>query len=193
MDELRHRLGHISSELGKVGEARDRLIRFITRGTITEQDAEKELTELKRRETLMREEFGRISANLQHLPTVAEVQAAAEQMASAFRKRGWSDKVWAASERANLEFDRMTWEEARSLVQMVFAGKTADGKRMGICVDGNRGRRRSPSWGYRILGRLIDQWGDTSEAFPDEPLGGPEQKRLLETRFASSARSAAAT
>jgi hypothetical protein len=55
----------------------------------------------------------------------------------------------------------MTWEEKRALAELVFSGKTSDGKRMGVYIewiDGQEKKRRK-QWKYTIRGHLIHEEG----------------------------------
>jgi DNA invertase Pin-like site-specific DNA recombinase len=187
VNELRARLERIMAALGKTGEARDRVIRFISRGTISEEEAEKELAELKDREAALREELGLINVTLEHQPTAAEVNAAAEAMAAAFRPRKMNAKLLVAKMEINTDFGGMSWEQARALVQMVFSGKTTEGKRMGIHIERNRGSRRRPCWDYQIAGRLVHCTGlapapPYEDSDPERPefTGGHMQHWLLQ-------------
>jgi DNA invertase Pin-like site-specific DNA recombinase len=175
----------IQGELAKVKGARERIIRFISKGTITEDDATRELGELRGREGGLLAELGQVQALLQNIPTPEEVKATAGRVAAGFIK--YSDaRLWARKMTANTCLEAMTWEERRWLVETVFGGKTPDEKRMGVSIhwiEGQQGRRKK-HWRYRIVGRLMDQWGTLpgpGGSCDYEPsCGGELQGRLLE-------------
>ena len=101
-----------------------------------------------------------------------------------------ADSIVRAARRAvaNRYFDRMTWQEQRSLVQMVLGGKSPGGDRHGVYIawiDGQEKRRRK-KWGYRIAGRLNLVMKGKVRADPTkhdaddrEPSGAPMQEELL--------------
>jgi DNA invertase Pin-like site-specific DNA recombinase len=184
VDGYRHRLSLVGKELEDLGTSRDRVIRFISKGSITEEQADKQLGELKDREALLQKELHRLNQELAHTPTAEEVCDAAERVSKAFNKA----RQWAMKQTINSDFDGMTWDDKKSLFQMVFSGTTPDGRRMGVYVEpsgesGSLALRRHP---YRILGRLIDFQGYTGDV--DTPEGGGLwQRHLLRdaTRFPS--------
>lgn len=84
---------------------------------------------------------------------------------------------------ANDDFKGMTWAESRALAEMVFSGKTPDGKRMVVYaewIDGEETRRYKRLWRYRIVGHLIDEPGNIPGIEPqeDDPYGAPFQRQL---------------
>jgi DNA invertase Pin-like site-specific DNA recombinase len=167
VNECRERREHITGQLAKVTASLERLIRFISRGAITDDQAEKELGDLNAREADLREQLGRLQASLENVPTPEQVREAAEKVSAGFgkmRKSMMSAHDWAQTmlaEQANYDPGLAGWEDRRALAEMVFGGKTAEGKRMGVYVEwleGQEGRRHKVCR-YRVVGRLIDQWG----------------------------------
>src|SRR2546422_955032 len=75
----------------------------------------------------------RLDDELAHVPSRAAIAGVSKQVAARFRS--YTNARAAAKRRhANEAFEEMTYEERRQLCQMVFGGKTSDGKRMG-CLD----------------------------------------------------------
>jgi DNA invertase Pin-like site-specific DNA recombinase len=180
VDEARDRLRRLSAELDKLKASRDRVVRFIAKGTIDDADAEAELAELKKRESLLVKESDRLKADIAHAPSPERVKATAERMSDLFR--GWSS-LWCKADTVNSRIEKMTWEERRALCQLVFGGRDRDGMPLGIYVerDGNGG------WRFMIRGVLLDdedgeRWGLTpaTGSMDDwEFNGDPLQSRRL--------------
>jgi DNA invertase Pin-like site-specific DNA recombinase len=196
-DAARLRFDALAADLERVAAGRGRLLKLVVKGTVSETDAERELTALKEKETAFLAERDRLHVSLINLPDPSEVEAAADRLSRTVRRfltprgkvatedaRGVKRidvKMWAVVSTINGDRAGISWEDARALVQKVFAGRTADGRRMGVFVEGNRGSCRWPRWDYRLHGRLIDSLQGSA---PDtdaeaEPLGGPLQEALL--------------
>jgi hypothetical protein len=170
------------------------VIQFIARGTITEEEAAKELGELRQRQSRLLTEKDRLAAELENVPGPEAVKAMAEKVSTAFQwPKRLTPTLWAKMMHANTYVGEMPWEERRALAEMVFGGKTADGSRMGVYVqwvEGQQGRRKK-SWHFRIAGRLIDRWGRLPTIFRAsnediEPGGAFQQRDLLELVTKSS-------
>jgi hypothetical protein len=125
------------------------------RGVITEEQADKQLREISDREVLLQHELDVRNRELANTPTATEVKEAADRVATAFKKVNLA-KMWATSFRLNNDLGGMSWEDRRALMQMVFSGKTPDGRRMGVYMAPAQGSRTKRQWSFRILGRLID-------------------------------------
>jgi DNA invertase Pin-like site-specific DNA recombinase len=159
IEETRKRVDRITNELTKIETGRERIVAFIARGSITDAQAEKQLTELRRREDRIRDELERLGQHLDNVPVADTIAATAREVAKRFRKRVSARKRVIKSE-INHNFDAMTWEDKRALAETIVAGKLPDGRRMGIyitSVDGQQGKQRR-RWNYRIHG-LIDVEG----------------------------------
>jgi DNA invertase Pin-like site-specific DNA recombinase len=190
IQEYRECKERIEAELLKVAAARDTFLRLITKGTITGAQADNELGELRQKDERLTAELARLDAGLENVPTKEQLQAVAERVAAAVSgRRRTNARLCARTSEINTDFAGMAWEEKRSLAEMVFGGKTPDGKRMGIYIqwaDGQESRRRK-TWLYRVLGRLIDEPGlapkppfESDDPEHAEFRGGPMQKWLLE-------------
>jgi hypothetical protein len=163
------------------------------------------MAELKLREGDLKAELARLQASVVDLPTVEEVRQVSEVASRTFRERfrmartiTTADgtrrvnlKFNARVDTANYDYNGMSWEEARELVQLVFAGTNSAGDRYGVRVElpDGQGRKKRKHWHFHLTGRLINQWGTAPAApyvpgdpdtTPDEFQGGPEQMALLE-------------
>jgi hypothetical protein len=199
LDEYRERRERIEAQLAEVKASRERIARNISRGTITDEDAATEMDSLKEREAILKDELSSLQAHLENVVDPEEVKRLAEQVGQGFKHRYVNAKLEAQKSKADSDLSGMSWEDKRALLQMVFAGKTADKKRMGVYVQRIPGRERGwkQSWNYRILGRVtVDVCSSTVHPRPDpreyEFLGGPKQRELLsegsDTTSASSPR-----
>jgi hypothetical protein len=48
-----------------------------------------------------------------------------------------------------------TFDDKRALLMLVFAGRSADGKRHGVYVNASEDAQRPRTWKYRISGQLV--------------------------------------
>jgi DNA invertase Pin-like site-specific DNA recombinase len=182
--ETRARLENLGNDLKQTRTGRERLLKLVVKGTITEEEAEKQLTKLKDQETRQQQEMERLRERLANIPDPETVQAAATQIVATVSGKGlpYDD---AGAER-DLENQRvrmlsgMTWEEKRKLAEMVFSGKTEE-KRMGVYVEWVEGQeaRRRKQWQYKIAGHFVLCGGTTPAQGDWEPAGAPLQQELL--------------
>jgi hypothetical protein len=185
LQESRERQAQLRADLAGVKAARERVVRAISRGTLNDDQADTELRALKGREDALAGQLTALEAALADAPDPEEVRRSAAQIAERFNR---------AKAEANLNPEAMSWEEQRTLVELVFAGRSAgagyltpQGERRGIYVK-RTGRKGSwhQEWAYRISGRVaVEFWGTTTpglegwESVPDA-LQGARQGELLE-------------
>jgi hypothetical protein len=86
-------------------------------------------------------ERGRLLAELENVPTAEQVREAGVWIAGEFAKYVDARQV-ALANRANSDFDGMTWEGRRALCQQIFSGRTHDHKRMSVYVEWVEGQAR---------------------------------------------------
>jgi site-specific DNA recombinase len=208
---LLHRRRRAEAELEKVKGAKDRLVRLLGKGTLTEEEAAGELADLRGREAALKEELQAAAAALEGLPTPEQIRDTAERVAAAFGagdaaddydRIPYGDAVLAARKNViiNNRYDRMTPEDARALLEMLFGGKLPDGGRAGVYVSWLDGEpQHGPKrWSFQVRGRLVSKWGTGWGTSPRPPyvedpdgggefLGGPGQRELLQevTAFGS--------
>jgi hypothetical protein len=190
INDLLNRKSRLESSLAEIKAQKDRVIRFIAKGTITDDDATEQLGDLNENEARLRDQLTILTGQLENLPHPDDIKRAAEEFSSAFHDLNID--LYILKVEVNKNFDAMTWEEKRQLLRLLFAGKTSEGKRMGVYVswDGEEARGGQRTWQYRIVGRLVDQGGiaprdeiPLTEADPMEGAsefsGGPLQKALF--------------
>ncbi len=151
--KLRKQLEQIENEIAKSKSGRERLMRYIIKGTISEEQADQQLTELNGRETSLSDDAERIRSQLAGTLSPEDRKRLAEQVTIARQLTGSRRRDLM---RAAEDPERMTYEQKRVLVQDVFGGLTPDGCRMGVYViplelERNRKHRR---WRYEIRGRI---------------------------------------
>ena len=177
LEECRKRRTRVATELDKLVKGRDRIVRMIRDGTLKPEHAKRELEECEERETLLANELDSLEEELGNVPDKATVEAVAKQIAGG-RRRGnrGNRKINREKQQANRNYDSMSWDEKRELCQIVFGGKLADGRRMGVYVERIEGQpKHGPKdWKFHIHGNLIDEWGGT--AYLDDMLADPEHK-----------------
>jgi hypothetical protein len=161
----------------------------IADGALTKDQARRKLAERDEREKMLKD--GLAEVDLANTVSAEQVRAAAQSVSTAFGRRIVrlsNVKLHARVSLLNDRLERMTFEEGRELVQVVFAGKTPAGERFGVRVQlpADQERKHQKTWRFNITGRLVDTWG-TSRREPGVPAfwgdhefqGGPELKRLL--------------
>jgi site-specific DNA recombinase len=161
VDEYRESWNRLSNELVQIQKARERILCFVVKGTITEDQAEKQLNELKEKERLLTASLDAIHTGLEFIPSAESIRSVADRVANQFQARQpLSARLRAQTDRANGDISNMTWDEKRELVEMVFCGKTPEGKRMGVSI--KLGAHVKRTWCYTINGHLIHDEGITS-------------------------------
>jgi DNA invertase Pin-like site-specific DNA recombinase len=186
---LRERQKRLQARLDQVECARDRVVDCVADGTFTKARAKAKLAELATQEETLKAELTKLGAELENSYTPEEIQVVADRASRGFRRRYPTSALqWARNRALNDDFAGMTWSEARELVQLVFAGNTSDGRRMGVYVELPEGhtRRFHKRWRFHLRGRLVENWGVSPHApfVPTDPeetefSGGPLQRGLL--------------
>jgi hypothetical protein len=161
IEEYREHRGRIASSIAKIKEGRARLIRFVTKGTLTDAEVQEELDELRQKETRLEAELTRLCDAIANVPTPDAVRIVAKQTSDAFRNGqldGVKVKLAAKIRHANHVLDDMTWEEKRALAETVFNGSLPDGRPMGIYIEAIHGQTdyRRKRWRFTLHGNLID-------------------------------------
>jgi hypothetical protein len=187
--DFRAQQERLRGELANVDDGRARILRLVAKGLVTDAQAEPQLVELRDRGTRLQTELDRLAATPDNLPTPHVVKEFAVKVAGKFCKYVDARRM-AKVITANTKPERATWDEKRALVEMVFSGRTAEGKRMGVYVEWIDGQeaRRQKAWRYSVHGRLIDVVGTLPAQPPFDPddpedgwLGGPLQRLLMDS------------
>jgi site-specific DNA recombinase len=159
----------LEGELGKVTRGRDRIVGLIVRDSLTDEQAEEQLAELKEREEALREQLERLGEQLVSVAAVGDLQAYVwrpnGEVCPVEEYRGGDGYFQlqdAEGEQLNGGNDLgtllgMSWEDKRRLVEGVFGGAPMpDGKPAGVYVrqDGKGVAHRPKNWIYTIRGHL---------------------------------------
>jgi site-specific DNA recombinase len=180
--EYQERLARVVAELKKIEQGRQRILDLILKDAIGQGQAEAKLQEVKDREGRLQEERGRLDDYLANRPNPEQIKVAAKQAVASIDK--------------GQPFTRMSWEDQRALVEMLFSGRTADGKRMGVYLSWNED---ASDWTFSIIGHLFEwrdyhRLSDRKRAFmrevldEDGPVSDRGQKQLLSNRSKSAYR-----
>jgi len=175
--ELQARVEQIGDVVEKEKRGRQRIIGLVQQGSISDDEAKKQLDDSRQKIDLLEQERERASTSLANLPTAKQVKLAAEQVASKFKRVSKVEvRLNAAMNVANETFGKMTWEEKRDLVENVFSGKTADGQRMGVYLSWtDDGQFR-----YTIRGHLVERTGGL-------PMAAATGEYLVDPEYISDA------
>jgi hypothetical protein len=124
------------------------------------------LNALKEREQQLVIQAAELKSEIDSAPSAQEIKGIAKSFSDRVMKSGRilrSATQWAKTEVINSAFNRMSWEEKRALCQMLFSGKRADGKRMGVYVmkPDRQPKVQHRPWLYAIHGHLICESGRT--------------------------------
>jgi site-specific DNA recombinase len=176
IDRQRHE--RLTADLAKVKSRRDNILEAIAEGVTTHAEAREKLASIAADEQRIGMDLEKLTASLANVPTAKEIKLFAEKVTK--RRSVTPSRLGIITARANRDIDGMTFDERRELMELVFGGKTPDGRRLGVYVqlDG-----KEPT--YRILGRLVDETG----SIPTKPIGpfspedwsheAPKQQDLL--------------
>jgi site-specific DNA recombinase len=177
LEQARHQQQRLEADKARIANQKERVIDAIAEDTIGKKEAKEKMVKLRAREQTLALELDKLAQLLENIPSAREVKEAADRIVRA-----------ATIAVANWHFDKMTWTEKRKLVQMVFTGKTADGKRHGVYIswiDGMEKKRRK-EWRFRIVGRLNFTMNGKVHRDPVpvdsdwEPSWAPMQNELLD-------------
>lgn len=149
----REQLAKLEDDLVSVQKSRSRILNLIGRDSITEDQAADQLEELNRRETVLTEKVEQLAAMLGHAPTPESIKETAEEVARRFKRPRVSARRWIVRRDANV-WERMTWEDKRALIELVFDGLSADGKPMGVYIEQIEGQThyRQKKWAFTLRG-----------------------------------------
>lgn len=165
--EYQKQLERIEGELNKVKLGRERILRLVANGSITERDATNQLNELKQKEMSLQNKQQQINDSLGNRPDPDKIKAVSKKVSAQFRDCSLRvNTVRRAA--AHKPYDEMTYDEKRALVEMIFSSKTPDGQRMGVYIEWSE-----KGWKFDIHGQLIDEQGLT-------PLSGSRKAAIFD-------------
>lgn len=157
IQENRKRLERLIVDLAKLERGVDQILDMIADGRITETRATRKLDEFSTRRDTLQGQIEQLNESFANVPSKEAIELVVDRTSAAFGEPLYASPKLAARKRiANRRFDKMTWEEKRTLIETVFGGMTTDGTRMGVRVVRVGGEQK---WKYEIQGHLIDAAG----------------------------------
>jgi len=125
LNELRERKAFLESELSKVQSSKERLIKTVSKGLFSEKEVESEIGDIRERANLLASEIGSINALLTEGPTEDEIRGRAKMI----------QRIVNQIYRTPSRLAKMSFDERRKLVSTFFAGKDAQGRRLGVYLE----------------------------------------------------------
>jgi len=158
VDAARKRLTAIDEKRKEIGQSKRKILRRISDGLVSDDEADNELARLKVRDETLQAESDRLISNLEHIPSPERIEKVADEL---FEKSQHADAWLAAkcriAERGRYEGEipaYMTWDDKRALASQIFSSMTPDGKPTGIyifSIDGQQSHRWK-KWRYALHG-----------------------------------------
>ena len=153
LEQDKKRSADIAIELNQIVQGRNKALRLILKGKLTEAQAEKELDKLNDREKRLTDEQNRLSENRQNVPDVHQIKAMSQKVVKRFK---WHNiRLMLEKKYANREYELMTYIEKKKLLELVFSGLTINGHRMGVFIEWAENK----GWKFNIRGHLINETG----------------------------------
>lgn len=154
-------------ELAKVEKARDRVIDLVADDAITKPQAKTKLETIDAKEARVRAELDQINEELGVRPSQETIAEVAQRAMEALSKRKMSPARRRAIIKGTLDdFEGMSWQDSRELIEMVFdpmkAAGQFNGKRPGVYVSPLEGQEayKQKKWRFEVYGVAFD--GSTS-------------------------------
>jgi site-specific DNA recombinase len=164
-DKVLDRQRRIDDDLAKIGKARDRILSLVAKEAITDDQAEKQLLDLKERETTLTSEKDRLLAMLADVPDERALRVYVEKVNGAILLHDEQGNFGPDPDDHRCHYvggnDIGTWltmtrEDKKKLVRTVFDIRLADDTPAGVYVSptGDSRPYRPKQWAFKIRGRL---------------------------------------
>lgn len=154
-DKLMKRRQVLEVDLSKLVKGRERILSLVVKDVLTDEQAESQLSALNQRESILRAEMDKLTAQLESIPDEEAIRCYVEKIGSTIFV--YDDNLNEHPGGNDLgTFLQMTYADKRRLVETVFSKPLADGKPAGVYVslDPTPGRGRSRNWRFSIKGQL---------------------------------------
>ncbi len=148
--ELREQEEGLKKRLEKAEGERQRLIKSIAKGIISDSEAERTILEIRERTSLLTEEIEKIRPQVEKVPTEGQIRRKAKLIKRTL------EGIYTRPGRLS----KMSFDDKRKLAQMVFAGKTPEGARCGVYV------KRSGKAGEPVIYEIKGLFGDIQDRLP---------------------------
>lgn len=150
IEELRSRKADYEKKLQKLSKGTDRLLEAIQEGIIPKAKAKEKMDDILAQENILKTEISKIEVRTENAPTKKQIQQHAALI------KGMAK--WVYSREDHLE--TMSWEKKRNLCEKIFAGKDAQGRRLGVYIKKEGRTERSyiirGILGLELIGYLAD-------------------------------------
>jgi len=164
--ESKNRMSRISQEIQELEKQIQKATRLYMKETITEEQADKEILPVKERIKILKNMEEQLSGEMTDLPSDKAIKNTAKLV---------HDRRW-----LNHNYDEMTYENKRRLCEMVFSGKMANGRRMGIYVKWDSdGQMRFSIHGHFVEEEGLLSFNEKMQQMFFTECGGQRQRELL--------------
>jgi predicted transcriptional regulator len=147
IEKLRDQKQTFEKQLEKAAQEKHRLIKSIAKGLISDDEAEKVITEIRERDVLLKDEIEKIKPQIANVPTEIQIKRKAALIKKTLRD------IFTRPAR----LDKMSFEDKRKIVQSAFGGKDAEGNRYGVYL--HKPAKVGEAVTYEIKGVLDDIQG----------------------------------
>ncbi len=156
LDQLPSQKEAIVGQLEKLKAERNRLLKSIAKGLVSDDEAAEVLQDYREKEAVLKDEIRKIDSKLQRVPNKKSIGVMAHQIKrhieGYFQRSG--------------EFAEMTFEDKKKLAQFAFSGKDPEGKRYGVYVE--KTDLENYPWRFTLIGSLWPDWYVRNEILPME-------------------------
>jgi hypothetical protein len=171
--ELQDAYDHWIAELQRIDDGRRRLMDLVFEGRIEKSEADTKIDEANSRRNLVRQELDNICRELGVQPTDEGIKEAASELMKAIRQARTNAAARRADAKSVLDdFDGMTWDDARALVERLFdptdASAMLDGRKPGAYVSPIEGQanHKRKIWAVTIRGLARGERGCVTQSTP---------------------------
>lgn len=189
LKECQERIGRIEKELAQIAAGRDQILNLILKGKLTEEQADKRLSEASEREDKLAKEMSNLQAHVENLPTPEGIKSIVrvwtDRLGNLRKAKLTSAKLTAKRNLAD-EIDHLTQKQKRELVEDVFSGVTLDGRPMGVYISvvPDQVHYRQKKWQFQLFGNAaINEFCGSSQSVANSAWCSPDRIRHTLTPF----------
>lgn len=150
LNRMREDHRRLVDEIKDVLNKRGKILDLITKGLITDSQAEQKLLDLKEYEQELKDRATQLDIQLGNHPSIEELKKISETASRKFRK-----KLSAKPQADKANRKGMTWQDKRELIEHAFDGDSLDGRPHGVyihVIDGQQKNRRK-RWKVSLHGQ----------------------------------------
>ena len=124
---------------------------MVIAGRITDKESDEQLDALNIKKQKLQDDLQRLEDYLQKMPNPKTIKNVAKMVNNKLTFGYSIAKRRAIAKNINTDYDNMTYEQKRALVETVFSGERPDGTRMGVYVTW-----KNNDWKFSIHGHFIN-------------------------------------